>query len=146
MSRVIYNAPLTHILPYTKAYHDLSPLTNISEEGTYLDIARWLSLDEESIACNASNIIAVPATLRFSVDIKTYNLDALVEMAGEFHSCASESSKFAWSILLIEQWPTQAVEGKDGIGSVVPWREHGLLMWVIFGLSPQRKAILLMAY
>jgi hypothetical protein len=85
-------------------------------------------MDAKSITCETPISMPRPSYLRIPVDVKKHNLDALAEMVDELIKFATNNSKFAGSIALIEQYSMQAVKAKDSKDSAVPWRGHEILL------------------
>lgn len=103
----------------THPSHALSPLTMSSHQGTYLEIPCWIGVNNTSIACDPSQVIPNPGYLRFPVNVRTYDLDALIATAAEFSPFLKANPDFSGSTIMIEQWPLQAVRARAGEGGVV---------------------------
>ncbi|KAL6710067.1 hypothetical protein ACN47E_009858 [Coniothyrium glycines] len=124
----VWNGPLSTIKEHTAEYHALSPLSVTSDEGVYIDAARWLSLDKSSITCRVSELMPGTGVQRFPVDTKTYNIEAMVGMLDKYHELIASSPAFGGSLILIEQYSTRAVTEADKSKTAIPWRENVLLI------------------
>lgn len=125
---MIWNGPLSTIQQFTQPYHALPiPLLSTrSAEGTFLDVPRWVGVDEK--ACRVQDLIPGAGILRFPVDVQTYNMDALEEMTEKFANLVTTREEFKLSFVLIEQYPVRAVRAADRGKSAVPWRDNVLLI------------------
>lgn len=125
---MLWNGPLSSIRQFTETYNELEPIAVSSEEGTWLDVPRWLQDDQNSIPCSLPDIMPGAGVQRSPVDVKTYNIDALVDAVKAFVDITANNEAFAASFMILEQYPTQAVRAVVGGKSAVPWRENPLLM------------------
>jgi hypothetical protein len=125
---VLWNGPLSTIGRHTQKYHQLSPLSVTSNEGTYPDFPSRIDVADDSIPYQLSSAIPGTGLLRFPVDTKTYNLDALAAMTAKFSDLVTSHPDFAGSFIVIEQYPSCVVRAMDETKSAIPWRHHNLLV------------------
>lgn len=130
MHHIVYSGPLTALSRFTAPYHalNITLLSSTSEEGTYLDVPRFIRVDESGIPCRMSDVVPGAGVLRFPVDVHTYNLDALAEMTKKFIDLIHSREDFAGSFVMVEQYPTRAVRAADRSKSAIPWRDNVLLI------------------
>jgi hypothetical protein len=84
LHHVLLNSPLSTITPFTQAYHALNPLLVKNEQGTYLDVPRFLQVEKDGVVCHPERQIQGVGIHRFPVDIRGYNIDALVAAIAKF--------------------------------------------------------------
>jgi hypothetical protein len=99
-----------------------------SNEGTYPDFPSRIDVADDSIPYQLSSAIPGTGLLRFPVDTKTYNLDALAAMTAKFSDLVTSHPDFAGSFIVIEQYPSCVVRAMDETKSAIPWRHHNLLV------------------
>ncbi|KAF2708801.1 FAD-binding domain-containing protein [Pleomassaria siparia CBS 279.74] len=128
MHHVVWNGPLDTINPHTQAFHNLKPANVMKDEGTYLDLPRWLQTDKSSMVCNPTDFIPDVGVPRFPVDVQDYNIDALVEAVEVLKKTMKSFPEFAASVLMIEQYPMHMVREIDDKKSAFPSRKDRLLM------------------
>ncbi|KAJ4301634.1 hypothetical protein N0V90_003727 [Kalmusia sp. IMI 367209] len=128
LHNVAYNGPLEGIKQYTQAYHDLKPLKYDSEQGTYLDVARWMQIDEKGLVCSLQDFMPGAGVMRFPVDVQAYNLTALALTVQKFVDLTTAGPEFAGSFMMIEQYSSHAVRSADATKSVYASREDKLLL------------------
>lgn len=128
LHHVLYNGLLSSIKDHTQAYHDLEPIVLASEEGTFLDYPRWVQIEEEGLVCNAQDFMPGAGIIRFPVDMRDYNIDALVASVSQFIELTTTVPEFAGSFIMIEQYPSHGVRAVDPSKSAFPNREDRLLL------------------
>jgi hypothetical protein len=140
MYNVAWNGPLSTITPYTQAFHDLGPSTVMKEEGTYLDVPRWMQIDDSGMVCNLDTFMPGGGVVRFPVDVPEYNVDALTEAVQRFTEIITSEKALSGSFLMIEQYATAAVTKQDSKASSFPWR-HQLLLVSVGSYQPSPASV-----
>ena len=111
LHNVYWNGPATSPLAakLTKPYHDLKPLAIAKETGTYLDIPQWMQSHEAGPICNAQKLLPGAGVIRFPVDLKEYDINALAAAVEKFLELMKTVAEFSGSFFPIEQYSTHTV-------------------------------------
>lgn len=128
LHHVVYNGPLSELAELTKAYHDLEPIAVAKEESTYVDIPRYVQVDKDNMVCKLQDAMPGAGIIRFPVNVKRYNIDALAKAVEHFTTVTTTVPEFAGSFMIIEQYSTHEVRRKDPSKSSYPAREDRLLL------------------
>lgn len=130
LHHVVWNGPLSTIKELSQGFHDLEPMNVLSEEGTYLDIPRFMQVNNDGTVCKAQDLMPGAGVLRFPVDVRDYNIDALGEATQKFTDVLVKDKEFAGSFFMLEQYSTHQVRKVDPKSSAFPNRDDRLLLLV----------------
>lgn len=100
----------------------------VSNEGTYVDVPRWVSSDDTSFGCRAYELKPGVGNQKFPVDTKTFDLDSLVTAINEYAEFVTSNLAFSGSVFLTEQYASRAVVDTDHSKTVIPWRDNVVLL------------------
>lgn len=128
LHHVIWNGPLSTIKSHTQAFYNMNPISVANEEGTYLDVARFLQIDEASPVCHADEFIPGAGLVRVPADFRDYDIDAMVAAVNKFTEVTTTIPEFAASFFMIEQYPTRGLSKREPKSSAFPSREDRLLL------------------
>jgi hypothetical protein len=125
---VVFNGPLSGIKEWSRRYHELDGVDVVREEGTYLDISRWIQIDAESLVCNLQDYMPGAGVMRFPVDVPAYNITALQLTVKRFVEMLAAGPEWTGSFFMIEQFSSHAVREKNNGESAYAGREDKLLI------------------
>lgn len=130
LHHITWNGPLTSPLAMelTQPYHDLKPLAVLKETGTYRDVPRWLQINADGPVCNSQTLLPGAGTIRFPVDVKAYDLDALAAAVEKFVELTTTVAEFRASFFMIEQYATHTVQDIPSSDSAFASRDARLLL------------------
>ncbi|KAK4034985.1 hypothetical protein C8A01DRAFT_48756 [Parachaetomium inaequale] len=125
---------------YTHPFRALSPLSATPNNGSYLDLARWVGISLDAPPCQNTGT----ANPRFPLYLPAYNATAQQEAYALFASAtnASESSPFANSLFMFEGYPTQGVRGVSSASTAYAFRgrDNNLLVAPLVQYMPTDAA------
>ncbi|KAF1964579.1 FAD-binding domain-containing protein [Bimuria novae-zelandiae CBS 107.79] len=128
MHNIAFNGPLAEARQYTQAYHDLEGVVAASAEGTYLDVPRWMQIDDAGFVCRIRDFMPGVGVMRFPADVQAYNLTALVAAVERFVEITMAGPEFAGSFMMLEQYASHAVMEADSSKSVFANKRDKLLL------------------
>ncbi|KAF2121391.1 hypothetical protein BDV96DRAFT_609480 [Lophiotrema nucula] len=135
LHHILWHGPLTEKSKYTQSFHDLEPLNVQNAEGTLLDAPRWMQIDAEGVVCNANKYVPGAGIPRFPVDLKEYNVEAVVDSVDRFSEVMKTVPELSGSFFMIEQYSVQGLALKKSEDSAVPFRDDTLLLAPAFFYS-----------
>jgi hypothetical protein len=126
---------------YTEPFTQLGPEVQNTGSGTYPDLASWTGNSNDSPVCQNAGL----TSLRFPVDLQSYDPAAQRKVFDTFASVTHQQSEFYNSLFLFEGFSLQGVQAIPADSTAFPHRQGNLLVSpvVIYapaGASLDRKA------
>lgn len=117
---------------YTKAFHDIGPLSATPQTGNYKDLAAWTGVSVDSPPCS-KNGAAHP---RFPIYLQKYNPAAMKQAYELYASGAGPDSDFSNSIFMFEGYSGKGVDAIDADSTAFAFRGDNLLVAPLINYKP----------
>ncbi|KAL4876409.1 hypothetical protein BJY04DRAFT_231588 [Aspergillus karnatakaensis] len=117
---------------YTKIFHEIGPLSIEPKAGTYLDLAGWTGIANDSPPCQKAGL----NNPRFPIYLHEYNPLALRTAYNIYAAAIGGSSPFNASLFILEGYPTQGVQSKDCRSTAFAFRDRALLVAALISYAP----------
>ncbi|KAI1423279.1 FAD binding domain protein [Xylaria sp. FL1777] len=109
---------------YTKIFNGLGPIVTDAGAGSYKQIPAWTGIANESPQCQKAGLV----TMRFPIDLQTYNVTAQRKAYDLFASAMKETPDLKYSALLFEGFSLHGVKAVPDEQSAFPSRGDNLLV------------------
>ncbi|CAI7676577.1 unnamed protein product [Penicillium pancosmium] len=122
---------------YTKAFHDIGPISINPQSGTYKDLANWTSIAVDSPPCQKLGF----ANPRFPIYLEQYNVPAQKKAWDIYAPAVSGSSPFNNSIFMFEGYSAEGVHAISADSTAFAFRSENLLAAPMINYAPAGEAL-----
>lgn len=118
---------------YTQPFLDITPISNTSTSGTYLDLGAWTGISLTDGPCSKTG----NANPRFPIYLKSYNTTAQKEIYDLFADATTNSSSpFGQALFMFEGYSMQGVQAFSDDASAFAYRSDNLLVAPLLTYAP----------
>ncbi|PIG83258.1 FAD-dependent oxygenase [Aspergillus arachidicola] len=119
---------------------NFAPVKTVTHSGPYVDITKWTEFNIGSRACDKGD--EGPQIVRFPINLKTYNLEALRRAFNAFAEETVAHPDFEHSTIMLEGYSNQGVQAVDPVSTAYAHRDDTILVSsvIIFEQETDRPA------
>ncbi|GAB1197568.1 hypothetical protein APSETT444_006865 [Aspergillus pseudonomiae] len=119
---------------------NFAPVKTVTHSGPYANITKWTEFDMSSRTCEKG--AEGPQIVRFPINLKSYNLEALRAAFNAFAEETVANPDFEHSTIMLEGYSNQGVQAIDEASTAYPHRDDTILVSsvIIFENATDRPA------